>query len=164
MTREDVDPEKTESLARDRLVEALRHPGESTRSDAAQLAELTASIKGALRRGETPEKRDIEEARFYTEQVEEWLDEVTALFSWNPWDTGARWGELTDEQQAEIEEHDRQHEVGHVELDDGETQLVRLTFDLWQLTVSVDFHIDQAEDFDTKNMEIGTLLNVSFKS
>lgn len=39
------------------------------------------------------------------------------------------------------------YEVEHVELDDGETQLVRLTFGLWQLTASVDFHIDQAEDF-----------------
>lgn len=39
------------------------------------------------------------------------------------------------------------YEVEHVELDDGETQLVRLAFDLWQLTASVDFHIDQAEDF-----------------
>lgn len=105
---EDIDPEKAESLARDRLVEALRHPGESTRSDVAQLAEHTASIKIALERGETPEKRDIKQARFYTEQVKERLDEVTALFGWNPWDTGATWGELTDEQQAEIEERDRQ--------------------------------------------------------
>ncbi len=39
------------------------------------------------------------------------------------------------------------YEVEHVELDDGETQLVRLTFDLWELSASVDFHIDQAEDF-----------------
>jgi hypothetical protein len=39
------------------------------------------------------------------------------------------------------------YKVEHVELDNGETQLVRLTFDLWQLTASVDFHIDQAEDF-----------------
>lgn len=108
MSGEDFDPKKAEALARDRLVEALRHPGESTRSDVAQLAELTASIKGALRRGETPEKRNIEEARFYTEQVEERLDEVTALFGWNPWDTGVTWGEFTEEQKAEIEERDRQ--------------------------------------------------------
>ncbi len=108
MSVEDIDPEKAESLARDRLVEALRHPGESTRSDVAQLAEYTAVIKIALDSGETPEKRDIEQARFYMEQVEERLDEVTALFGWNPWDTGATWGELTDEQQAEIEERDRQ--------------------------------------------------------
>jgi hypothetical protein len=108
MSGEDVGPKKAEALARDRLVEALRHPGESTRSDVAQLAELTASIKRALRRGETPEKRDIEEARFYTEQVEERLDEVMALFGWNPWDTGATWGELTEEQKAAIEERDRQ--------------------------------------------------------
>ena len=39
------------------------------------------------------------------------------------------------------------YEVEHVELDNGETQLVRLTFDLWELSASVDFHIDQAEDF-----------------
>lgn len=39
------------------------------------------------------------------------------------------------------------YEVEHVELDDGETQLIRLTFDLWELSASVDFHIDQAEDF-----------------
>jgi len=108
MSGEDVDPKAAESLARDRLVEALRHPGESTRSDVARLAELTASIKIALERGETPEKRDIEQARFYTEQVKERLDEVTALFGWNPWDTGATWGELSDEQQADFEERDRQ--------------------------------------------------------
>lgn len=108
MSGEDVDPEKAESLARDHLVEALRHPGESTRSDVARLAELTASIQIVLKRGETPEKRDTEQARFYTEQVEERLEEVMALFGWNPWDTGATWGELTDEQQAEIEKRDRQ--------------------------------------------------------
>jgi hypothetical protein len=39
------------------------------------------------------------------------------------------------------------YEVEHVELDDGEIQLVRLTFDLWELSASVDFHIGQAEDF-----------------
>lgn len=39
------------------------------------------------------------------------------------------------------------YEVEHVKLDDGETQLIRLTFDLWELSASVDFHIDQAEDF-----------------
>lgn len=39
------------------------------------------------------------------------------------------------------------YEVEHVELDDGETQLVLLTFELWELSASVDFHIDQAEDF-----------------
>jgi hypothetical protein len=39
------------------------------------------------------------------------------------------------------------YEIEHVELGDGETQLIRLTFDLWELSASVDFHIDQAEDF-----------------
>lgn len=39
------------------------------------------------------------------------------------------------------------YEIEHVELDDGETQLVRLTFDLWELSASVDFHIEQAEEF-----------------
>ncbi|ELY76175.1 hypothetical protein [Natrinema pallidum] len=108
MSGEDVDPEKAESLACDCLVEYFRHPAESTRSDVARLAELTSSIKVALERGETPEKHNIEEARFYIRQVEKRLDEVTALFGWNPWDTGATWSELTDEQQAEIEERDRQ--------------------------------------------------------
>ncbi|RZH68352.1 hypothetical protein [Natrinema altunense] len=108
MSGEDIDSEKAEALARDRLVEAFRHPEESTRSDVARLAELTSSIKVALKRGETPEKRDIEEARFCLRQVEERLDEVTVLFDWNPWDTDATWGKLTDEQQAEIEERDRQ--------------------------------------------------------
>ena len=39
------------------------------------------------------------------------------------------------------------YEVEHVELDGGETQLVRITFDLWELFASVDFHVDQAEEF-----------------
>lgn len=39
------------------------------------------------------------------------------------------------------------YDVEHVELDGGQTQVVRLTFDLWELEASVNFHIDQAEDF-----------------
>lgn len=39
------------------------------------------------------------------------------------------------------------YDVEHVELDAGETQLIRLTFDLWELSASVDFNIDQAGDF-----------------
>lgn len=148
MSGEDVDPEKAEALARDRLVEALRHPGESTRSDVAQLAELTASIKGALRRGETPEKRDIEEARFYTEQVEERLDEVTALFSWNPWDTGAACGELTEEQKAEIEERDRQrceHETDESETNADGDEAVLAHDDLVALRTNLEEGLSQAE-------------------
>lgn len=39
------------------------------------------------------------------------------------------------------------YESEHVELDGGETQLVRLTFGLWELSASIDFHVDQAEEF-----------------
>ncbi|WP_242509202.1 hypothetical protein [Natrinema altunense] len=83
MSDEDVDPETAESLARTRLAEALRHPGESTGSDVARLAELADAITTALDRGEIPEKRTVEEARFRADRIETRLDEVTALFGWH---------------------------------------------------------------------------------
>ena len=39
------------------------------------------------------------------------------------------------------------YDVEHVELDNGETQLVRFTFNLWKLSASVGFHAKQAEEF-----------------
>ncbi|ELY79616.1 hypothetical protein [Natrinema gari] len=92
MSDADVDSETAESLARARLAEALRHPGESTGSDIARLAELADAITTALDRGERPEKRTVEEARFRADRIETRLDEVTALFGWHPRDAGANWG------------------------------------------------------------------------
>ncbi|AFO59197.1 MULTISPECIES: hypothetical protein [unclassified Natrinema] len=145
MTVKGVDPETAESLARDWLVEALRHSGESTRSDVAQLAEHTAAIKIALERGEALEMSDIEQARFYTEQVKERLDEVTTLFGWNPWDTGAKWGELTEEQKTEIEERDHERFEDDTDGDgEGDDENV-LGADLVVLRTNLEEGLSQAE-------------------
>lgn len=37
--------------------------------------------------------------------------------------------------------------IRHVELDNGETQIVRLTFDLGGLEMNTDFSIEEAEEF-----------------
>lgn len=39
------------------------------------------------------------------------------------------------------------YEIEHIEGDSGETPLVRVTFDLWQLEIFVTFSIDDAEEF-----------------
>ncbi|ELY90035.1 hypothetical protein C485_03268 [Natrinema altunense JCM 12890] len=89
------------------MVERLRPPTESESSDTAHLVAATAAIKDDLERGETPEKKDVESARFALGRVERRLDEVTALFNWNPWDTGVTWGELTAAQKVDVYERER---------------------------------------------------------
>lgn len=39
------------------------------------------------------------------------------------------------------------YDVNHVSLDDGETNLVCLTVNIWSLEASVNFRIEQAEEF-----------------
>ncbi|WP_175416997.1 hypothetical protein [Natrinema pallidum] len=104
---ENFDTEVAQRIARERLVTTLRHPCESANSDVARASECIASIVTALECGETPNQNGIAEARFHLDEVKQRLDEVTALFGWNPWDTGVQWDNLTAEQRAEVAQRDR---------------------------------------------------------
>lgn len=42
------------------------------------------------------------------------------------------------------------YEIEHVELEDGEMNIVRVTFDLWEFEISVDFNVDEADQFLTR--------------
>lgn len=99
-----IDTEIAADLARSGLCEALKPPAVSGRSDVARLTELTSAIWSSLENKETPTSGDLEEARFWLEELEQRLDEVAALHSIHPWNTGVPWSELTDAQQAELEE------------------------------------------------------------
>ncbi|WP_195893069.1 hypothetical protein [Halopiger djelfimassiliensis] len=116
-----LDRDVAAELARDQLAQELRFPPRSDRSDVAALVENTSHIAAALEEGEVPEQGDIETARYYLTAVEKCLDEITSLFGWNPWDTGATWGELTAEQQTEVYEQNHQR-LG--EDDESNTEIV----------------------------------------
>ncbi|WP_132060234.1 hypothetical protein [Halorussus amylolyticus] len=102
----EINPVIAKQLARNRLADRLRPPAESQQSDIAQFVDRTAKITRALENGETPNRHDLGTARSYLKELEERIDEVTKLYGWNPWDTGANWGELSEEDQVEVELRD----------------------------------------------------------
>lgn len=106
-TDRQIDGEKAEEVAREALARELAGPEETTRSDVAWLVDRLIKVRVSLENGNEPSKSDIEEARACLRLVKGHLDDVTQLFGWNPWDTGARWDELSEEQKEEIRERDR---------------------------------------------------------
>ncbi|ELY82694.1 hypothetical protein [Natrinema pallidum] len=105
MGDDSLDTGMAETLARDRLIERLRPPAESTTSDTARLVDSTTSIIDDLERGKTPDKSDIERATYLLGRVQDRLDEIATLFGWSRWETGATWGELTAEQRCKVYEY-----------------------------------------------------------
>lgn len=80
---ERLDPETAESLARDRIKTSLQHPATSNRSDLARLVAMCANITAALEKGDPPNQRDTEQARYYATEVLQRLDACTQLFGQN---------------------------------------------------------------------------------
>lgn len=119
MSEDEVDSAAAESLARDRLVDAFQPPGELGDGEVNHLIELTTSIKSDLETGGTPDKREIEEARYWINRLETRLDEVTALFGWHPMDTGATWDDLSAAERAEIEARDSPRPRPHTDSSAG---------------------------------------------
>lgn len=99
----DTDPAEADRIARERLADALdvSRPG----SEADRLADELHAIARYLRGEEDAEVR-LTDALVRSRQVHDTLLDVARLFG-EPWECGAKWSELTDEERQKVEErHD----------------------------------------------------------
>lgn len=101
----DVNGDAAERYARKYLADRLAPDGHSS-SDLCRAYVHACNVSTALERGDVPELKDIKIAREHLRQCQRRLDEVAELFDIHRYETGVEWGDLTDDERAEIEARD----------------------------------------------------------